>query len=270
MIGIIGVGNIGSIIAKRLVESGLLKPEEILLANRSQHKLIPFVEKGYRTATPAEISRSCDVVFLCVKPQDSEEMFSQLDTLTSTIIVSTMTAVPIERIVQRTNCRKVIRIMPNVPAMIGRGVVGVSRSSQVDKDDWEKCCTLLSSLGTIVEVEEKHLAAVTALSGSAPAFIFVIIEALIDAGIRMGLSYERSRLMVLETLRGSSELLLKLGDHPGEFRHVVTSPAGTTIEGVYRMEREGVRGALMKTIHETYLRALQLQRELNQRGEDDG
>ncbi|MFN3284077.1 MAG: pyrroline-5-carboxylate reductase family protein, partial [Pseudothermotoga sp.] len=108
------------------------------------------------------------------------------------------------------------------------------------------------------------LAAVTALSGSAPAFVFVIIEALIDAGIRMGLSYETSRLMVLETIIGSAELLLKLGNHPGEFRHVVTSPAGTTIEGIYRMEREGIRGALMKTIHETFLKAIELQKEINQ------
>ncbi|HEY8543337.1 MAG TPA: pyrroline-5-carboxylate reductase, partial [Pseudothermotoga sp.] len=180
------------------------------------------------------------------------------------LIVSTMTAVTIERIILRTNCEKVVRIMPNVPAMIGRGVVGVSRSSHVGEDDWKRCCKLLSALGTIIEVDEKHLAAVTALSGSAPAFIFVIIEALIDAGIRVGLSYETSRLMVLETLRGSSELLLRLGDHPGEFRHVVTSPAGTTIEGIYRMEREGIRGALMKTIQETYLKAIQLQKELSQ------
>ncbi|WP_041082525.1 pyrroline-5-carboxylate reductase [Thermotoga profunda] len=263
MIGIVGVGNIGSIIAKRLVESGLYKADEIFLANRSQQKLIPFVEKGYRLATPAEISRFCDVIFLCVKPQDSEEMFSQLGKLNA-LIVSTMTAVTIERIILKTNCEKVVRIMPNVPAMIGRGVVGVSRSSHVGEDDWKRCCKLLSALGTIVEVDEKHLAAVTALSGSAPAFIFVIIEALIDAGIRVGLSYETSRLMVLETLRGSSELLLRLGDHPGEFRHVVTSPAGTTIEGIYRMEREGIRGALMKTIQETYLKAIQLQKELSQ------
>lgn len=264
MIGIIGVGNIGSIIAKRLVESGEFKPQEVVLANRSYKKLQPFSKDGYRTATNKEIIDMCETIFLCVKPQDSERLFSEITQADGKILISTMTAVSIEKIIQRTGCKSVVRIMPNIPAMIGKGVIGAARSEQLDNNAWKRCCKILSSLGQVIEVEEEHLAAVTALSGSAPAFVFVIIEALIDAGIRMGLSYETSRLMVLETIIGSAELLLKLGNHPGEFRHVVTSPAGTTIEGIYRMEREGIRGALMKTIHETFLKAIQLQKEINQ------
>lgn len=262
-IGIVGVGNIGSIIAKRLVESGLLKPAEVFLSNRSSEKLAIFIEKGYSAVKTGEICRICDVIFLCVKPQDSEKMFSELGRVENRILISTMTAVSIDRIQKKTGARKIVRIMPNVPAMIGKGLVGACRSQDLNIEEWQMCLKVLSCLGTVVEVKEEQMEAVTALSGSAPAFFFVIVEALIDAGIRMGLSYEKARLMVLETMAGSAELLLKLENHPGEFRHVVTSPAGTTIEGIYTMEREGVRGALMKTIQETYLRAIQLKEQIN-------
>ncbi len=118
----------------------------------------------------------------------------------------------------------------------------------------------METLGKVVEVPEKHMAAVTSLSGSGPAFVFVLIESLIDAGLRLGLSYDLSRELVIETLKGSAELLQVMGNHPGEFRHIVTSPAGTTIEGIYSLEREGIRGILMKAIYDTYKRAKQFER----------
>jgi len=262
-VGVVGVGNIGGIIANRLVESGLFEPRQVFLSNRSSEKLRPFIDRGYSVADTNQMASLCHLIFLCVKPQDSEQMFRELNGVQDKVLISTMTAVSIEKISMKTGAEKIIRIMPNVPAMIGKGLVGASRSAQIDDQTWQTCLKVLSCLGTVVEVKEEQMEAVTALSGSAPAFIFVIVEALIDAGIRMGLSYEKARLMVLETMVGSAELLLKLENHPGEFRHLVTSPAGTTIEGIYRMEREGVRGALMKTIQETYLRALQLKKELN-------
>lgn len=264
-IGIIGVGNIGSIIARRLVEGKVVDPEDVILSNRSKEKLVSFQKTGYAIAdTNEELCDFSDVIFLCVKPQDSLEMFSQIRkiSLKQKIIISTMTAVSIERIKEETKCEKIVRIMPNVPAMIGKGVIGMAFSSNISSDEKELVKKLVSTLGFIIEVREKDFAAVTALSGSGPAFVFVIVEALIDAGLRMGVSYEKARVMILETLKGSAELLKVMGNHPGEFRHLVTSPAGTTIEGIYTMEREGIRGALMKTIHEAFLRALKLEEEL--------
>ncbi len=259
--GIVGVGNIGSIIARRLVETGTLAKTQLLLSNRSRERLEQFVYDGYQVSTTSEILESCDVIFLCVKPQDSQKLFEELGEIPEKIVISTMTGITIKRISEAIKSEKVVRIMPNIPSMIGKGVIGFAKSNKLSDEDWQKVEKLLKALGKLFEVKEDLLPAVTALSGSAPAFIFVIVDALIDAGIRMGLSYELSRRMVLETIKGSADLLLQLGNHPGEFRHVVTSPAGTTIEGIYRMEREGVRGALMKTIHDTYMRALELQRE---------
>jgi len=265
-VGIIGVGNIGSIIARRLVEGKIVDPEDVILSNRSKEKLVPFQKSGYTIAdTNEELCELSDVIFFCVKPQDSLEMLSQIKEVSfgEKIVISTMTAVSIRRIKEEIGSDRIVRIMPNVPAMIGKGVIGMATSDGISVDDKELVKRIISSLGFVVEVREKDLAAVTALSGSGPAFVFVIVEALIDAGLRMGLSYEKARVMILETLKGSAELLKIMGNHPGEFRHLVTSPAGTTIEGIYTMEREGIRGALMKTIHETFLRALKLEEELN-------
>ncbi|AEH51506.1 pyrroline-5-carboxylate reductase [Pseudothermotoga thermarum] len=259
--GIVGVGNIGGIIAKRLVETGTLDKSELFLASRTFERLKPFAEQGFQISSVKEIAEKCEVIFLCVKPQDSDKMFEELGEAPDRLIISTMTGVTIKRIVERTKSVKVVRIMPNIPSMIGQGVIGLAKSESLNQQDWQTVEKLLSCLGKIFEVKEELIPAVTALSGSGPAFIFVIVDALIDAGIRMGLSYDLSRRMVLETMKGSAELLLQLGNHPGEFRHVVTSPAGTTIEGIYRMERERVRGALMKTIQDTYMRALELQKE---------
>ncbi len=261
--GIIGVGNIGGIIAKRFVETGTVNKADLMLANRSRERLKPFVEQGYQTGNVGEAGRLCDILFLCVKPQDSDKMFEELGEVKDKIIVSTMTGVTLAKIAEKTRSQKIARIMPNIPSMIGEGVIGIAKSDKLNGKEWQEVERLLSCLGKLFEVKEDLLPAVTALSGSAPAFIFVIVDALIDAGIRMGLSYDLSRKMVLETMKGSAELLLRLGNHPGEFRHVVTSPAGTTIEGIYRMEREGVRGALMKTIQDTYMRALELQKEIS-------
>jgi pyrroline-5-carboxylate reductase len=122
---------------------------------------------------------------------------------------------------------------------------------------------MLKPFGSIIEVKERLISSVTALSGSGPAFVFVIVEALIDAGIKLGLSYEVAMEMILQTLRGSVELLENEKKHPGELRHIVTSPAGTTIEGIYSLEQSGLRGILMKTIFDTYQRADELAEKIN-------
>ncbi len=257
-IGIIGVGNIGSIILERLLLSGKYDPDDITIHNRTRSKIEKYAERGVRIAdTNAELCENSDLVFLCVKPQDSEEMFSQIENVNfdDKIIVSTMVGVKIDRIRRKLGASKVVRIMPNVPAMIGKGITPMAFSEGFPEEEMEKVMEVIKVMGKVVRIREKHLPAVTALSGSGPAFVFIVIEALIDAGLKLGLSYEISRELVLETLKGSSELLQVKGNHPGEFRHMVTSPAGTTIEGIYSLEREGIRGVLMKAIFDTYQRA---------------
>jgi len=259
-IGIIGVGNIGKIILNRLLRTRKVEKDDIIVNSRTKSKIEHLAKRGINIAKDnREVVEKADVIFLCVKPQDSGEMFRQIEgaAVDEKMFISTMVGVKIKDIAEKTGGKYITRIIPNVPAMIGKGIIPATFSRELMENDEKKqeIIWLLSSLGKVVVIPEKHMAAVTALSGSSPAFVFVVIEALIDAGIRLGLSYDLSRELVIETLKGSAELLQRKGNHPGEFRHIVTSPAGTTIEGIYSLEREGIRGTLMKTIYDTYQRA---------------
>ncbi|HCZ05786.1 MAG: pyrroline-5-carboxylate reductase [Thermotogota bacterium] len=271
MVGIIGVGNIGSIIVERLLETGKLDPDELVIYDRSLSKTLKFKDKGVKIASSSsEVCEEAQLVFLAVKPQDAAELFRQIRSCNfdAKTIISTMTGITIEKIQKATGCKRVVRIMPNVPSAVGKGVIGVAYSAALTEEEKILLKQLLDSLGKTVEVREKDLAAVTALSGSGPAFVFVIVEALIDAGLRMGLSYEVARELVLETLKGSAELLQLRGNHPGEFRHLVTSPAGTTIEGIFSLEREGLRGSLMKALWDTFEKARYFENYENENNAD--
>ncbi|MCL5031946.1 MAG: pyrroline-5-carboxylate reductase [Thermotogae bacterium] len=250
-IGIIGVGNIGTIIAEALIDD-----HDLVLVNRRTEKLKKFQNKA-QIFSKIEEMPDVGMLFFCVKPQDAISALKRIK-IKSGIIISTVTGLKISTIKSYLD-GDVVRIMPNIPISIGKGVVGITYSEEFIDDKKQIVKSLLSNFGVLVEIEEKHFAAVTALSGSGPAFIFVIIEALVDAGMKLGLSYDTSMELVIETIKGSAELLQKEGKHPGEFRHLVTSPGGTTIEGIYSLEREGLRGILMKMIFDTYKKALELQ-----------
>ncbi|HEU24813.1 MAG: pyrroline-5-carboxylate reductase [Mesoaciditoga sp.] len=251
-IGIIGVGNIGTIIAEALIDD-----HQLVLVNRRTEKLKRFQSKA-QIFSKIEEMPDVDILFFCVKPQDATGALKRIKRSNERVIISTVTGLKMSTIKSYLE-GDIVRIMPNIPISIGKGVVGLTYSEEFPEDKKQTVKSLLSNFGVLVEIEEKHFAAVTALSGSGPAFIFVIIEALVDAGMKLGLSYDTSMELVIETIKGSAELLQKEGKHPGEYRHLVTSPGGTTIEGIYSLEREGLRGILMKMIFDTYKKALELQ-----------
>lgn len=252
-IGIIGVGNIGMIIADALS----VGDHDLVLVNRRTEKLRKF-EGRAQILSKIEEMPDVDVLFFCVKPQDAPNALKRIKKSKDMITISTVTGLDISTMKAHLN-GEVVRIMPNIPISIGKGVVGITYSEGFTDEKKQMVRSLLSGFGVLVDVDEKDFAAVTALSGSGPAFIFVIIEALVDAGMKLGLSYDTSMELVVETIKGSAELLQREGKHPGEFRHLVTSPGGTTIEGIYSLEREGLRGILMKMIFDTYKKAIELQ-----------
>ncbi len=254
-IGIIGVGNIGTIIADALSAAG----HDLVLVNRRTEKLKKF-EGRAQIFSKIENMPDVEILFLCVKPQDAISALKRIKRSKDRIVISTVTGLKVSTIKTYLD-GDIVRIMPNIPISIGKGVVGITYSEEFAEEKKRIVKSLLSNFGVLVDIDEKHFAAVTALSGSGPAFIFVIIEALVDAGMKLGLSYDISMELVIETIKGSAELLQKEGKHPGEFRHLVTSPGGTTIEGIYSLEQEGLRGILMKMIFDTYKKAMELQGE---------
>jgi len=262
-IGIIGVGNIGGIFVEQLKKD---KEITLYLFDKHTDKISPFEGKKRCICSDSteKLVQECDTIILSVKPQDSIPLLKGLKDFDfeHKIIISTITGISIARIGEEINAKKVARIMPNVPSAIGKGVTGVCYSQAFDKAAKDAVNCILSKLGNVIEIEEKAFPAVTALSGSGPAFVFVVIESMIDIGLKMGLSYDVSRELVLGTLIGSAQLLEARGNHPGEFRHLVTSPAGTTIEGIYSLEREGLRGTIMKAINDTFERAKSISDEI--------
>lgn len=264
-IGIIGVGNIGSILARKIHDRFLGDVEMLLLCDRFSEKLAVFAgdERIVISDDPCAVCEQADVIFFAVKPQDATNLLTQVNGVdfSKKTIVSTMTGISVSKMQKALGAKNVARIMPNVPIDIGKGVIALYFSDSFEEAKKELVFKLLEPLGTVVIVNEKDFPAVTALSGSGPAFIFVIIEALIDVGLKMGLSYDTSRALILDMILGSVELLKEKGNHPGEFRHIVTSPGGTTIEGIYSLEREGLRGTIMKVLFDTYSRAIDISKK---------
>ncbi len=195
-IGIIGVGNIGGIFANRLIEK-CEALESLYLMDRFPEKLAHISSQSDRVVVVSnakDVLKNCSYVILSVKPQDSMELFASIKNgiENSPVIISTITGIQINRIAKETGLRKIARIMPNVPSAIGKGVTGFSPSAALSMLELGDIRRILQTMGDIVEVREKDLAAVTALSGSGPAFVFVIVESLIDVGLKMGLSDRKS------------------------------------------------------------------------------
>ncbi|MFZ5648424.1 MAG: pyrroline-5-carboxylate reductase [Bacillota bacterium] len=142
----------------------------------------------------------------------------------------------------------VIRVMPNTPALVGEGASAVCAGSRAGRKDMEKALAVCGSFGRAVEVPESMMDAVTGLSGSGPAYMFVMLEALADAGVRMGLPRDVATLLGAQTMLGAARMLLETGRHPGQLKDMVTTPGGTTIEALYSMERDGVRAALIRAV----------------------
>ena len=261
-IGIIGVGNIGGIFVEQLRKDETIT---LNLYDKKRDKIGDIEGDNIIICSTTEmVCKDSELLIVAVKPQDSISLLNELKKceVSQKTIISTITGISLDRIHKTLKTENIARIMPNVPAAIGKGVTGVCFYDTTKKEAKSHVDKILRELGSVVEIEEKDFPAVTALSGSGPAFAFVIIESLIDIGLKMGLSYEKSRELVIGTLIGSAELLSEKGNHPGEFRHLVTSPAGTTIEGIYSLERDAFRGTIMKAIYETYQRAVELSDEI--------
>ncbi len=232
--------------------------------NKNKEEILRKLENSVCEDSPRKVCQNSEAVFLAVKPQDSNSLFNMIKDIdfSNKVIISTMAGVTKESIENGLLTRNIVRIMPNVPISIGKGVIGVDFPDHFSECKVDEICDLLGILGTVVRTEERNFPALTALSGSSPAFIFVIIETLIDAGLMMGLSYDISKKLVLGTLSGTTEMLIDDDDlHPAVMRNKVTSPGGTTIDGVYRLEREGLRGILLKTMLETYNKAVELSKK---------
>lgn len=252
-LGVIGCGNMGGAMMRMIVKAGILRPEEILAADISpaQRDKLHADTRIVTTADNCEAAKS-PCLLLAVKPQFLPQVTDQIKSVhkPDTLILSIVAGYSLEMLSNALGSKKlhIIRIMPNTPAMVGEGVLAMCRGEQVTDTEWQFAWKLLSCMGLTEEVKENLMDAVTGVSGSSPAFAFLFLEALSDAGVRAGLPRAMAQRFAAQVLLGSGKLALETGMHPGALKDMVTSPAGTTIEGVAALEKNGFRYAVMEAV----------------------
>lgn len=256
IIGFIGSGNMATAMMGGILNSKLVSSTNIMCSDPSKEKLEALNEKYgvITTVDNCEVARKSDILILSVKPQFYSNVIKEIknEVSNNTIIVVIAAGQKIELIKQLFEKEiKVVRAMPNTPALVGEGMAAICPCPMVLPDELDLICNIFNSFGKCEVISEKLMDAVTAVSGSSPAFVFMIIEAMADGAVLEGMPRNIAYNFAAQTVLGSAKMVLETGKHPGELKDMVTSPGGTTIEGVKVLEESGLRGTMIKAIHET-------------------
>jgi pyrroline-5-carboxylate reductase len=262
-IAILGCGKIGEALVAGLLSSGWRKPGDIVVTGRRQERLDELTTAYGVAATlsNAEAVAGANLVVVAVKPQDFETLLGEIGPLLSSeqTILSVAAAIPTAAIERRIAPNvPVVRAMPNAPATVHEGIAGICAGAHADDEHLALAEDVLAHLGGVARVPERSMDAVTAVSGSGPAYFALLAEAMIEAGILLGLSREISTRLVVQTMLGTAKLLRDEGIHPVELREAVTSPGGTTIRAIRELERAGVRAAFLNAIQAAMERSKEL------------
>lgn len=262
-VGFIGAGQMATALAKGFVAAGTMTPEAIVAYDVIADAGLRFYEQTGSRVLPtlAEVAAHSTVIIIAVKPQQFTLAMSNLHHLIQPHHLVVSIAAGISLKTMAVNLRsdvRMIRVMPNTPCLVGCGASAFSRGQHATHEDAAIVQKLLSSVGYAVEVPEKQLDAVTGLSGSGPAYVYQIIEALSDGGVRVGLPRDTATKLAAQTVLGAAQMVLSTGDHPGRLKDAVTSPGGTTIAGLHALEKGGLRGTLMDAVKAATEKATEL------------
>ncbi len=269
-IGFIGGGKMAEALAKGIINAGLSSVDKIIVSDVDS-KRCQILEKDTGIKTTQEnkkIISESDIIILAVKPNIIGDILKELksDITPKRLVVSIAAGIPLDFIESALNkdCR-VVRVMPNTPCLVGETAAGYALGKAATRDDGELVGEILNAVGKSYLLEEKHLDAVTGLSGSGPAFIYTVIEALSDGGVKMGLPRDISTKLAAQTVLGSAKMVLETGMHPGELRDFVTSPGGTTIAGLHALEKGNIRNALIDAVETATKKSKKLGRTFSKR-----
>jgi pyrroline-5-carboxylate reductase len=249
-IAVIGSGMMGSAIVKSLLKSGYSGK---ITATDFQLERIKEMEKLGVTATSdnRKAVAESDIVFIVVKPTDVEKVLKEINKeIAGKLVISVAATVPLKFLKKIAPEAKFIRIMPNVAALVQASYTAYSCDADVTQKDKTTAKALLNMMGICQEVNEKYMDAITALSGSGPGYLSIIIEALMYAGLRVGLPRDVALASAAQTVLGTGKLIIELQEHPARIKDMVTTPGGTTIEAIYELEGSQIRQALMRAVEE--------------------
>lgn len=249
-------------LAQGLVQAGVVPADQLLASDPSIEARERFARatSARTTSSNQEVVRDSDVVILAVKPQQLGAVLAELRGGTAAkLVISIVAGTRLGVLAQHLGPEsRLVRVMPNTPALVGRGACGYCLGGRATADDGRLVQQMLAAAGVAYEVDEKLLDAVTGLSGSGPAFVYVIIEALSDGGVRMGLPRQVATALAAQTVLGAAEMVLRTGEHPAVLKDRVASPGGTTIAGLQAIEEGGMRAALIAAVEAATRRSIEL------------
>jgi pyrroline-5-carboxylate reductase len=262
-VAIIGGGKMGSIIAQGLIAHKIIPAKDIIVTDIDAARLdcLHSSLKLKVSHNNEKAAKSADIIILAVKPQNMaaalKEVSSAVDK--SKIVISIAAGIT-TNFIEKSLIKgvRVLRVMPNTPALVGEGATAVAKGSCAKKSDVQLAHVIFNAVGISVEVEEALIDAVTGLSGSGPAYCFLIIEALIDAGEKMGLPRDLAAKLAMQTMLGSARLCLQSDKHPAQLREMVTSPGGTTVAGLKALEEGKIRTTIISAVEAATKRSKEL------------
>ena len=253
IIGFIGCGNMGSAMVGGLIESGFRDKKDIIVSSKTEKTLDKVKEQlGVRTTlSNVEVVKEADTIVIAVKPNMYksviEEIKSELNR--DKLIITIAAGISLDKMEYWLGeGMKIVRTMPNTPAMVGEAMSAICANKNVTVEDMEYVKNIYNSFGKCVELQEKEFHGFTALCGSSPAYIFMFIEAMADAAVQTGIPRAKAYDMAAQSLIGSAKMVLETGKHPGELKDMVCSPAGTTIDAVVELEKRGFRSSVIEAV----------------------
>lgn len=268
--GFIGAGKMSEALIRGFIESGAVSKKDVLVSDISNERL-GYIKKTFGVMTTGDntdVAEQCTIIVLCVKPSDMKQVLSGIRTGISKKKIYISVAAGVNTGFLESNLReglKIVRVMPNTPCLIGEGAIGLYFNNNVDEEEKEMIISMFTRVG-MAEVfpDEEHLDAVTGLSGSGPAFVSMFIESMADGGVKMGLSRDSSLRLAAKTVLGTARMILETGISPPQLKDMVSSPGGTTIEGISRLEENRLRYSVISAVEA----ATERSKSISYKGED--
>jgi pyrroline-5-carboxylate reductase len=266
VIGFIGTGNMGEALIAGLLKAHFTPPNQVM-AFDSDGARLRFIQKKYgikKASGNRQICSQCDPILLCIKPQSMKEVIEEISESidASKLLISIAAGIPLYVIEAYARKQlRLIRVMPNIAVLVQEGASVIALGNLASDADLKTAKDIFDCVGKSISANESLMDAVTGLSGSGPAYVFLVIEALSDAGVHLGMTRTQALMLATQTVMGSVKLLLETGEHPSLLREKVTSPGGTTAAGLYKLEEGGLRKILIDAV----MAATQRSKELGER-----
>ena len=261
-IGIIGTGSMGSAIIKGIINNKLVDSKDIYIFDIDKSKSSKLKEelKINIALDYKDLIENIDILLLAVKPNVSASLFKEINKyLTNELIISIMAGISIKLIEESLgNDKKIVRVMPNTPALVNEAMSLFSVNSNIDDNDLNTISSILNSFGKSLYIDESLMDVATGISGSSPAYVFMMIEAMVDAAVKGGMPRDIAYKVIAQAIMGSAKMVRDLNIHPGVLKDMVTSPKGTTIEALEALEKNNFRYALMEAVDKAILKSREL------------